>query len=330
MVFEQLNSDKFKVLPPSPDDLRAIAGLISAAALAESGESDFSEEDLANYWGRQGFDLENDAWKVVARANNQIVGYADLWNRSRHAYLMADGYVHPEFCSRGIGRSLLRKIEERAVDHVNKADPRLRVFILSGVDGANKSAVQLHEQEGYQHSQYFFRMKINMESQPHSPQWPTGIDWQPFQPGEAQAVFEVIGEAFPEYWGPSSRGFDEWKRRMERDRFDPSLWLIAWHEDKIAGCSLCHIEGENGWINQLAVRPQLRKKGLGMALLQQSFREFFNRNIKTAALGVDADNSTGAIRLYEKVGMQVVHKYIVFEKELRLGVDLRKNESEIL
>jgi mycothiol synthase len=328
MSLSQLSSEKFRYLHPEPEDINDITGLISAAYLAESGGSDFSEEELVNSWQRQGFNLAEDAWKVVSLDGNQVVGYVELWNRSHHAYLMADGYVHPEFCGQGIGRSLLRLIEERAVDHIKISDSRLRVFILNGVDGANKSAVQLHEQEGYQPSQYFFRMKIHMDSLPHSPEWPTGIDWQPFQPGEEKAVFEVIAEGFPEYWGPNSRGLDEWKRRMERDRFDPSLWFIAWHVDKIAGCSLCHIKGENGWINQLAVRPQWRKKGLGMALLQQSFREFYSRDIKTAALGVDADNSTGATRLYEKVGMQVVHKYIVFEKVLRQGDDIRTLETE--
>jgi mycothiol synthase len=327
MFLPELNTEKFHVLHPEPDDLEAITSMISDASLAESGENDFSEEDLRNYWERHGFELEMDAWKVVT-SDGQIVGYVDLWNRSRHAYLMADGYVHPEFTGQGIGKSLLRLIEDRAAGHLKKADPRLRVFILNGVDGANKSAVQLHEKEGYQPSQYFFRMKIHLENLPQSPDWPTGIDWKPFQLGEEQAVFEVIAEAFPEYWGPNSRGFDEWRRRMDRDRFDPGLWFIAWHGDTIAGCSLCHIKGETGWINQLAVRTQWRKKGLGKALLQQSFREFFSRDIKIAALGVDADNPTGATRLYEKVGMQVAHKYIEFEKVLRQGLDVRSLEKE--
>jgi mycothiol synthase len=328
MGFPELDTSNYKVFHPEPADLEAITSMISAAALAESGEDDFSEDDLRHDWNRQGFKLDKDAWKVVTSDGKQIVGYVDLWNRSNHAYLMADGYVHPEFTGQGIGRSLLRLIEARAAEHLKKADPRLRVFILNGVDGANKSAVQLHEKEGYQPSQYFYRMKTQMENLPQSPDWPPGIDWQPFQLGEEQAVFEVISEAFPEYWGPASRGFDEWRRRMERDRFDPSLWFIAWNGAKIAGCSLCHIKGDTGWVNQLAVSTQWRNKGLGMALLQQSFREFFSRNIKAVALGVDAANPTGATRLYEKAGMQVVHSYIVFEKVLRQGVDVRTEEVE--
>jgi mycothiol synthase len=329
MFLPELNTAKFQVLHPELADLEAITSLISMAALAESGDNDVSKDDLRNDWARQGFDLGQDAWKVVTIDDKQIMGYVDLWNRSNHAYLMADGYVHPEFTGQGNGRSLLRLIEDRAAGHLKEADPRLRVFILNGVDGANKNAVQLHEKEGYQPSQYFFRMKRQMENLPQSPDWPPGINWRPYQLGEEQAVFEVIAEAFPKNWGPASRGFEEWKRRMERDRFDPSLWFIAWQADKIAGCSLCHIKGETGWVNQLAVRTEWRKKGLGMALLQQSFREFYSRNIKTVALGVDAANPTGATRLYEKAGMQVVHRYIVFEKVLREGIDVRTIETEV-
>jgi ribosomal protein S18 acetylase RimI-like enzyme len=62
-----------------------------------------------------------------------------------------------------------------------------------------------------------------------------------------------------------------------------------------------------------------RKRGLGYALLEQSFNAFLQRGISTVALGVDASNPTGATRLYERAGMRVASEIIRYEKELRAG-----------
>jgi ribosomal protein S18 acetylase RimI-like enzyme len=41
--------------------------------------------------------------------------------------------------------------------------------------------------------------------------------------------------------------------------------------------------------------------------------------LRAVELGVDADNLTGALRLYRKAGMQVKRRIDLFEKELRPG-----------
>jgi ribosomal protein S18 acetylase RimI-like enzyme len=58
---------------------------------------------------------------------------------------------------------------------------------------------------------------------------------------------------------------------------------------------------------------------LGEALLLYSFNEFYKRGTTTIGLGVDAQNPTGATRLYKKAGMYVASEAVVYEKELRAG-----------
>ena len=74
-----------------------------------------------------------------------------------------------------------------------------------------------------------------------------------------------------------------------------------------------------GWVGTLGVRRPWRKKGLGLALLQASFGEFYKRGMKTIGLGVDASNPTGATRLYQRAGMYIASEFLTFEKELRPG-----------
>ena len=69
-------------------------------------------------------------------------------------------------------------------------------------------------------------------------------------------------------------------------------------------------------MRQLGVRPQWRRRGLGTALLVASFRLFWERGLKAVGLGVDGENTTGAVRLYERAGMRVVHRFDSYEKEI--------------
>jgi ribosomal protein S18 acetylase RimI-like enzyme len=63
-----------------------------------------------------------------------------------------------------------------------------------------------------------------------------------------------------------------------------------------------------------------------LALLQHSFAEFYRRGMRRVGLGVDAQNLTGALRLYERAGMHSdpARQHCIYEKELRPGIDLRK------
>jgi ribosomal protein S18 acetylase RimI-like enzyme len=64
------------------------------------------------------------------------------------------------------------------------------------------------------------------------------------------------------------------------------------------------------------VRRPWRQRGLGLALLLQSFRAFHERGENRVGLGVDSANETGATRLYERAGMRVVAEDVVWRKEL--------------
>ena len=79
---------------------------------------------------------------------------------------------------------------------------------------------------------------------------------------------------------------------------------------------------DDGWVDTLGVRRPWRRKGLGMALLQHSFGEFYRRGKYKVGLDVDSQNLTGATRLYERAGMHVARTYISYEKELRAGIEL--------
>jgi len=94
--------------------------------------------------------------------------------------------------------------------------------------------------------------------------------------------------------------------------------VIVREGDEICGVALS-TPGQfgMGFVNSVAVRPGWRRRGLGLALLRESFARFWQRGERRIGLGVDSDNPTGARRLYERAGMHVAWQADVYERILR-------------
>ena len=69
------------------------------------------------------------------------------------------------------------------------------------------------------------------------------------------------------------------------------------------------------------MRPSWRQRGIGLALLQHAFGEFYRRGVRTVELSVDSESPTGAPRLYLRAGMEVTKSYLIYRKELRAGAE---------
>jgi len=118
----------------------------------------------------------------------------------------------------------------------------------------------------------------------------------------AHAVFV---EAFRDEWGYHPDPFEEWRAlEVEIPSFDPSLWLIATEGERVVGALNAIVWGDRGWIGELGVRRAWRGRGIASAMLRRSFATFAERGLPRVLLNVDFDNPTGAVALYEKVGMR--------------------------
>jgi mycothiol synthase len=323
-IIETLLDSDLNLRPAQWADVKPVAQLILDVCTADGDPTvAVTPEELEREWKSPGFELERNAW-VVETADWRIVGYEEFNDFHAHASLMGDGYVHPEYQGRGIGTAMLRALEARAHEEVQLAEPDLRVFIRNGMPIGDTGARQLHENEGYHPIRFSWRMEIKLDESPRTPTWPAGIELRPFVLFQHnRAVFEAHEEAFSDHWGHTPGTFGRWQYRMtSREDFDPSLWFIAWDGDRITGYSLCRYRMGIGWVGTLGVRRAWRKRGLGEALLLHSFGEFYKRGMQTIGLGVDAENPTGATRLYKKAGMQIAAEYVFYEKELRAGCDI--------
>jgi mycothiol synthase len=308
------------------DDLKPVVQLVYDVC-EHDGDIDvaYSEEELREIWEDPKLNINTDTW-VVTDPDGNVVGYEEFYERSQHASLLGDGYVHPKHMGKGIGTILLHAIEVRAREEISKADPELRVFIRNGMSMEDSVAREMHEKEGYQPIRFYWRMEIELNEIPPTPEFPEGIELRPFNEAKhAQLVYEADMEAFQDHWGFVPITFEEFKRRnMEASHYRPDLWFIAWDGDEVAGFAVNHYRMGNGWVHLLGVRRKWRKLGLGLALLHKSFVAFHQDGAKKVGLGVDAASQTGATRLYKRAGMKVGSEYVSYEKELRPGREIEE------
>ena len=301
------------VRPPAAGDLAELLALSRAADEAVWGDSDWTERDLREYLEEVDADSARDGW--VVELDGRIAGWATFEARDS-GLLIGDGYVHPELAGRGVGSRLIDLYESRAAR--TPGGVGLESAALLG-DGAADALFRLR---GFAPAGRFVRMLVEHDRAPEPPRWPDGIEARPFRLGEAEALHAAHQEAFAEERNFRPQAFGEWaEQRLDRDGFDPSLTWVAWADGEVAGFSLNDAErhGTWGWIGAIGVRPAWRRRGLGEALLRASFAEFWTRGERRVALSVDADNVTGATRLYERVGMDVLWQSIVYRKELNGG-----------
>lgn len=325
---EPLLSRTFVLRPAKLTDAEAVAALSLAVCTADGDSSvALSLEDLRQYWQEPGFHIETDTW-VAETADGRIVGYEELYNRHGFASFEGDGYVHPDFEGRGVGTAMLKKLEARARLLMKQAEPDLRVTIRNTMSISDERAREMHANEGYSPIRFAWRMEIQLDEPPTVHPLPEGVELRPFAADEhARPVFEAVDESFRDHWGHVPMKYENWVAHgLNRDGFDPSLWFVAWEGDQVAGVSLCRYRPEMGWVGTLGVRRPWRKHGLGLALLTHSFGEFFRRGEKTIGLGVDAENPTGATRLYQRAGMKVATEFVHYQKELRPGRDVTEEQ----
>lgn len=307
-----------------PTDLTAILALVNACDVAELGHADHTEADLRAEWGWPRFELEHDAWAAEGAAG-ELVGYASVWERTPGREYDGRLYIHPGFeevaCDPLIGL-----MEARVRDRVrNGAATTTRGASVRATDGlaipcasGNVARGERLARRGYAPVRGFFRMEIDLTTAPPPAVLPPGFVIRAVRRGPDDALLHaVVQDSFAEHFRFTPEPFEPWVQRALADElFAPGLSFLVFHDDTPVATSINYHAPERGWVGMLGVRRPWRGKGLGMALLRESFAAFRRAGLLAAVLGVDSENADGAVHLYERAGMRVTQRLEVRLKGL--------------
>jgi ribosomal protein S18 acetylase RimI-like enzyme len=163
-----------------------------------------------------------------------------------------------------------------------------------------------------------YRMSADLGGEVVALPVPEGSVIRPFRLDvDEQVMHDTMNEAFEDHFRQSEEPFDAWKTRLlGHASFDPDLWSLAWDGDEAAGAVIAYDHGDLGWVQGLGVRRPWRRRGLGGAMLTQTFAALAARGQVRVELGVDAEGETQPLRMYERAGMHVTFTYELYAKPL--------------
>lgn len=311
-----------------PEDLPAIADLFNTANAFDGVEDRHSVDRLEQWYATaSGWDPVVDC--LLAEVDGSIIGYGKVqWavdtdggrNYSTH------GTIHPDWRRRGLGRAIyhanVRRLREIAAgqDLPPSVERRLEAWIMESQVGA----LALLESEGFTVARYFFEMlRPNLETAVELPM-PEGLEVRPMLPEHYRAVWDADAEAFADHWGGMDNSDQAFERYFSGPTFEPDIWRVAWDGDEVAGSVANIIMREynaqtgsrRGILAGVSVRRAWRGRGLARALVSQSLIALRERGMTEAVLGVDADNPTGALGVYEANGFAVHQRELTYRKPL--------------
>jgi ribosomal protein S18 acetylase RimI-like enzyme len=268
---------------------------------------------------------------LFAEVDGEVVGYSRNWwevEGSGQWVGFQVGNVLPPWRRKGIGSTLLRFNEGRLSQIATQLKESGQLpddapcLLDNFVSSSETDRSNILERRGYKAVRYEFEMvRPDLEDIPDLPV-PPGVEVRPVQPEHMRMIWEASNEAFRDHWGYIPDPWEGFEQMMNDPDFDPSLWRVAWQGDEVAGMVLSFInKDENemygrkrGYTENICVRRAWRKQGLAKALIALSLIVLKERGMTEAGLGVDAENISGALHLYESMGYRVVKRSTIYRK----------------
>jgi len=298
----------YSVRPATGSDLDAMLEIANAYDLKDLGEPDTAREHLADSWRVAGFDAEGDTWLV--HGPGAVPAAFGLVEPTSSDVLESFGRVHPRHRGFGLGGFLVTSMEARAAQ---RGTARLH----NAVSATDAAAAAILERRAYELVRHFWHMEGSLQGRSAAPApVPGGFTIRPAGASDERAAWSAIEEAFIDHWSWASEPFEEW---IAFTRSAGERILVAVEGSEVAGAVTLRAMDDVGWVGELAVRRPWRGRGLGEALLRSAFAELRTLGARSVRLNVDADNRTGATRLYERVGMHVRREWLVYEKRFGAG-----------
>ena len=306
-------------------DVAPLAALVVEANLADQDDYVPSVEELRNELEHiAAFDSARDV--LVAEADGKLVAGTMRTVRVRAGVVhhQLEGWVRPEQRRRGIGRALLHWTEARSREAAAESTGSQPQATSTWVSETQAGAVALFESEGYERVRYGFMMVRNLADPIPDAALPEGLEVRPVVEADHRRIWEADTEAFRDHWDAGERTEEDFVGWFSTPGIDTSMWRVAWDGDEVAGSVMNFVFAEEndklgvrrGWLEHISVRRPWRRRGLAAALIADSLRELRARGLDEAALGVDSENLSGALRLYESLGFRRLKTGIAFRKPL--------------
>lgn len=311
-------------------DLPAICDLLNLCDALEKLDDNYDLEALRLEFEHPDVDQTNDL-HLWEDESGRLIGFGQTWIRTiedatngkvleGHLYFR----VHPEAREGDLAGRMIRWGEERMRSLGQERALPVRI------DGWGRQhetfTLSALERNGFAVVRYFFKMARPLNQPIPEPQLPAGyILRHVASDSDIAAWVAAFNNSFIDHWNHHPETIESHAHWLKNPNYKPERDLIAVAPDGTLAafcfCTINSAENERngkseGWIEKLGTVRGYRQQGLGTALLLAGMRRLKEDGVETACLGVDTNNPSGALRLYEAVGFQPTLTTVVYRKSL--------------
>ncbi len=284
--------------PLSMSDAQAVYEVMARQEQEDIGRVDIEVADIIGDWQKPSFDLEGST--LGAFDGERLVAYAEVSRSGR-----GDAAVDPAYRRRGLGTTLAAWMRDRTAV--------LGGTVIGSPVPQGSPGDRLLEHLGWQVRWTSWVLNLPEGAQIAGRPLPAGYAIRSATADEYAAVHTVKEDAFLEWSERDRESLDDFLAgTVRRPGFEPwHLRVVTDGSGEIVGVALVQMYGEpvtEAFISVLAVRRDERGRGLAQALLVDAFAR--GREHGAARSALSTDSRTGALGLYEKVGMEVVDVWL--------------------
>ena len=281
--------------PLQLDDARGVFDVMAAQELEDIGEVAIEEADIVGDWARPSFDVADSTVGVFD--GERMVAYAEHSGHDR-----GDAAVHPAYRGRGIGTALARWMQDTA---------RRRGATLVGMPVPQGSpGDRLLEALGYHVRWESWVLQLPEGAAVPSRELPVGYTVRTADRDEYRAAWTVQEDAFLEWSARDRQPYEDWESQMTlRPGFEPwNLRVVLDPAGAVVAMAMVQMSESTAFIARLATTKEQRGRGLAQALLVDAFA--VGRAHGAVRSELSTDSRTGALGLYERVGMTVTSTWV--------------------
>ncbi|MDQ3493392.1 MAG: GNAT family N-acetyltransferase [Chloroflexota bacterium] len=299
---------------------------VANAVRRATGEEWLSSDDQFRAFYENLSNCEPATDVMVAGRDGLIVGYGRAsWYEDLEGQRLYEpvAFAHPDQPPELLG-VVLQAMEARCREIAATHPAGPKQFQTDASDSAVAQVALLLGRD-YEPARYSFLMvRPNLDDVPDAA-LPEGLEIREVEPEHLRTIFDAEVEAFRDHWGmglPTEEDYQQFLTDPVGGRYE--RWRVAWDGGQVAGAVRGFINYEEnrqygrkrGWVENISVRRPWRRRGLARALIAASITVLREQGMTEGALGVDTENPTGALRLYESCGFVAVKREATYRKPL--------------
>lgn len=246
--------------------------------------------------------------KLVACASIHLTLEADLERA------IIAGQVRPDHRNKGLGTYLLRW--SQAQNLFAAAEEEKRILQIA-TESLTEPADRLYRAHGFESVFESLVMGRDLQSPLPEQVLPPGVTLTSWQPNLAEQFYQAYHAAFQDRPGFPGWSAAEWISHVLENDFKPEWSLLAHADGVPLGFVIGNMdltsEPPGGFVWQIGVIPEQRRRGLASALLIKTMKRIQANGSTSAQLTVNTNNP-GAIQTYEKLGFETVGRRARYER----------------